>query len=81
MKTTRQRVDEWRAKHPERAKAHNIVYAAVRNGTLKKKPCHCGSTKVESHHEDYSKPLKVKWLCKKHHIEADKKRRSRLTNS
>lgn len=68
-------VERWRQKYPERTKAHRKVFVAMRNGALKKKPCFCGTTKVEAHHPDYSKPLKIKWLCKKHHILADKKRR------
>ncbi len=33
-------------------------------------PCErCGSPKVHGHHEDYSKPLEVMWLCTKHHGE------------
>jgi hypothetical protein len=27
----------------------------------------CGTMEVESHHPDYSQPLKVIWLCCKHH--------------
>ena len=41
---------------------------AVRNGELKKKPCKiCGKKEVEGHHTDYSKPLKVIWVCRLHH--------------
>jgi hypothetical protein len=34
-----------------------------------KEPCvACDSEKSEMHHEDYSKPLEVWWLCRKHHM-------------
>lgn len=68
-------VKRWIKNNPERRKAHNVVFSAIRNKTLIKKPCFCGENKSEAHHEDYSQPLKVKWLCKKHHTEADIKRR------
>ena len=49
--------------------AHVMVGAAKRKGILKKQPCEiCGSTvRIEAHHEDYSKPLDVRWLCSDHH--------------
>lgn len=38
---------------------------------LKPQPCEiCGAHKTEAHHEDYSKPLSVRWLCFRHHREA-----------
>lgn len=59
--------------HPERKKARQTAANAVRSGLLVKKPCHCGETETEMHHEDYSKPLEVEWLCTKHHVELNKK--------
>lgn len=65
----------WRLKNPKKVEVYKIVFHGVRNGTLKKQVCFCGNLKVEAHHEDYSKPLMIVWLCKKHHVQADKKRR------
>lgn len=54
----------WRAKYPERYVAHTLVNLAVKSGQLLKQPCErCGIHKVHGHHEDYSKPLEVVWLC------------------
>ena len=53
-----------------RAKARAIASKAMHRGKLTKKPCEmCGSAQSEKHHENYSEPLKVRWLCRKHHLE------------
>lgn len=56
---------EYRAKYPKKYKAQNSVNNAVRDGKLTNPGvCHCGSTfHVEAHHDDYDKPLEVRWLC------------------
>jgi hypothetical protein len=52
----------------EAGRAHRLVNEALKSGDLVKLPCEvCGTTlRVEGHHEDYTKPLEVQWLCKKH---------------
>ena len=50
--------------------ARDKVRYAVRNGKLKRLPCEkCGTEPSQAHHTDYSKPLKVNWLCRTHHQE------------
>jgi hypothetical protein len=52
-----------------RQRAHSAVTIALKNGTLLRQPCEvCGARRVDAHHDDYSKPLAVRWLCRKHHI-------------
>ena len=52
----------------EVAYAHTLVKRAIEKGELVRGPCViCGEAKSEGHHEDYTKPLEVIWLCKKHH--------------
>jgi len=46
------------------------VYNAKKSGKLVMQPCQvCGAIKTEAHHEDYTKPLDVIWLCRKHHMQ------------
>ncbi len=55
-------------KYPERLKARELAYTAFRRGKLKKSACEvCGDLESEAHHDDYSRPLDVRWLCPKHH--------------
>jgi hypothetical protein len=62
--------EEWIKRNPAAHKAHIKANNALRNGKLKKKACEiCGNKHVEMHHQDYSKPLEVMWLCRKHHAE------------
>ena len=51
-----------REKHPEK------YYARAQTQKLEKQPCQeCNTFPVHAHHEDYSKPLDVLWLCPEHH--------------
>ncbi len=54
-------------------RAHTNVY--IKRGKILIMPCWICGDKAEAHHEDYSKPKDVVWLCRKHHLEyhADKK--------
>jgi hypothetical protein len=55
-------------KYREHSLARYKFRGAVVSGKLKKLPCQeCGDLNVDGHHEDYSKPLEVIWLCRKHH--------------
>lgn len=70
---------KWRAKNIDKVSAHKKVFVAMRNKSITRLPCNvCGEIKTQAHHEDYLKPLEVTWLCKRHHMEADIKRRARL---
>lgn len=60
----------WRKRNPAATKAHSKVDTAKRAGRLKKQPCEvCGNPRASAHHDDYSKPLQVRWLCHDHHVE------------
>jgi len=58
-------VAEYRAKYPNKYKAHTLVNNAIRGEKLFNEGCEsCGSDgKTHAHHDDYSKPLNVRWLC------------------
>ena len=66
-----ERKKQWLSKTPASVvRAHKQVEVAIANGSLVRMPCEkCGSTKVDAHHDDYSKPLDVRWLCRAHHLE------------
>lgn len=57
-----------RAHYRKISSAHSLVYKSLKSGQIVREPCEvCGSAKVHAHHDDYSKPLSVRWLCPLHH--------------
>jgi hypothetical protein len=63
----KQHARKHKQRNPDKAKARNAVGNALRHGTLIRQPCEMCGEVAQAHHEDYSKPLEVKWLCFKHH--------------
>lgn len=74
-------VREWCRKNPRKAYAQTKLRAAVAAGRLARLPCEvCGAGRAHGHHDDYTKPLSVRWLCARHHRlhhVADDKRKQR----
>lgn len=59
---------EYRDKYPRKYKAHTLVGNYVRDGKLSRGPCEvCGEVRSVAHHDDYNKPLVVRWFCQSHH--------------
>lgn len=59
---------KWRRANPKGYRAHGAVNNAIRTGTLTREPCEvCGAREVHAHHDDYNKPLDVRWLCVRCH--------------
>ena len=63
----------YRPSAPEKERARTAVKVALLAGTLERQPCEVGvdcAGRIEAHHDDYSRPLNVRWLCRRHHGEA-----------
>lgn len=59
-------MNTWRSKNKKKMSAHNKVNKAIMRGNLvAAASCEqCGSAdRIEGHHDDYDKPLDVRWLC------------------
>ena len=70
MRENRHRYIEHTKKWPERARAYVKVKRAIGWGVLERKPCEvCGLKPAEGHHDDYTQPLVVRWLCKQCHAD------------
>lgn len=66
--TTDTRQANWRRANPEKYSAHLAVQAGLKSGALIKGVCQvCGDESVDAHHDNYGQPLKVRWLCRRHH--------------
>jgi actin-related protein len=61
---------EWYKKNKEKRRAHVLLNRAISSGKIMRPNC-CSQCNVickpDGHHEDYSSPLNVIWICRKCH--------------
>jgi len=60
--------------YPTKNHTYIGTICSTKANKLNPQPCEiCGVTKnIEKHHEDYNKPLEVRWLCIRHHLDIHK---------
>ncbi len=62
------RQERWKQANPQAAWAHMALRSAIRRGLIQREPCEvCGAEGADGHHDDYDKPMQVRWLCRRHH--------------
>lgn len=74
LRKAREARERWRDPN-ERPKleARIIARRAIKAGTIIRGPCEqCGDEKSQMHHDDYSKPLDVRWFCRPCHTKLHK---------
>jgi hypothetical protein len=69
MKMTRKKHNQLDDLQRKKANCRSYLNVYIKRGKIVKEPCSvCGDPTSEAHHDDYNKPLQVKWLCRKHHL-------------
>lgn len=62
------RQERWKQANPIKVWAHQALRSAVRRGLVIQECCaECGDPNAEAHHDDYERPMSVRWLCRLHH--------------
>lgn len=68
MRRNRPQHSELTEQQRQKANARSYANVYLKRGWLTRLGCEvCGKT-AQMHHEDYSQPLQVRWLCRSHHL-------------
>lgn len=72
---------EWRRRNPLARWSHVAVASALKRNLIEKKPCEvCGEVKVDAHHDDHSRPLQIRWMCRLHHRQHHQRLKTELAD-
>ena len=70
----KEKFDKYKKKYIENNYDKIVAFRKFNNeiaqGRIKRQSCEvCGKENADAHHDDYNKPLEVRWLCRTHHKE------------
>lgn len=89
-KNQKERINEWSKKYKEKISlqkkmAHRAINLEIRKGNIVRPKecsiCKSDKYKIEGHHEDYSKPLEIIWVCTYCHKAIHKELKLRSSNA
>lgn len=73
MRATRPKHRDLPDEARKKANARSYANVYLKRGYIKKQPCEvCGNDKSQMHHDDYDKPIEIRWFCRVHHLELHK---------
>ncbi len=79
MDKIKENTKSYAERNPEKRKAYSELWAAISSNKIVK-PTECeecgGHGLIDGHHDDYNKPLVVRWLCRSCHKAHHKNERS-----
>ncbi len=63
-----------------KAASRRVVRREIGAGRMVRGPCEvCSEFPTDAHHDDYDKPLEVRWLCRTHHNAHHRRQRAEET--
>ncbi len=68
MRANRPKHSELKPEAKFKANTRTYLHSYVKRGTVVKGACAVCGDEAEAHHNDYTKPLEVVWLCREHHL-------------
>jgi hypothetical protein len=73
MRQTRPKHSQLPEERRKKANARSYANVYLRKGRIERKPCEvCQSPDAQMHHDDYDKPLQIRWFCRAHHLDHHK---------
>jgi hypothetical protein len=70
MRQTRKKYSELSSEQKMKSNARSYLHSYIKRNKVQKSFCFkCDAPIAEAHHNDYSKPLEIVWLCRKCHLE------------
>lgn len=77
----------WNRNNPKALWAHQALRSALKRDLIARGPCEvCGAVHddggaiIHGHHDDYDRPMCVRWLCTTHHRQLHARQRKGVSN-
>lgn len=68
MRETRPKYAELSEEAKMKGRCRSFAQTYLRRGKIERKGCEVCGERAQMHHDDYSKPLEIRWLCRRHHV-------------